>query len=37
VAFNAAKELQDKELFLALARAALNLGNFEIPEKCYQL
>lgn len=37
VAFNAAKELQDKDLFITLAQAALNLGNFEIPEKCYQI
>jgi len=35
VAFEAAKEIQEKELFLKLAVTAINLGNSEIPEKCF--
>lgn len=37
VGFETAKELNEKELFLRLASTALVLGNYEIPEKCYQL
>lgn len=36
VGLETAKELKDKELFNKLAQTALALGNFEIPEKCYQ-
>lgn len=37
VAFEAAKELNDRDLFPRLSAAAANLGNWEIPEKCYQM
>jgi hypothetical protein len=35
VGFETAKELNEKELFMKLAKTALALGNYEIPEKCY--
>jgi len=37
VAFDAAKELKEKDLFNRLAQTALSLGNLEITEKCYQV
>lgn len=37
VAFDAAKELKEKDNFLKLAQTALLLGNYEITEKCYQI
>ena len=37
VAFEAAKELKEKDNFNKLAQTALQLGNLEITEKCYQL
>ena len=37
VAFEAAKELKEKDNFLRLAQTALILGNYEITEKCYQI
>jgi coatomer protein complex subunit alpha (xenin) len=36
VGFETAKELKEKELFIKLAQTALALGNYEIPEKCFQ-
>lgn len=36
VAFEAAKELKDNELFIKLAQTATTLGNYDITEKCYQ-
>jgi len=35
VAFDAAKELKEKDNFLKLAQTALMLGQYEITEKCY--
>ena len=35
VAFDAAKELKEKDNFIKLAQTALILGNYEITEKCY--
>ena len=35
IAFDAAKELKEKDNFLKLAQTALLLGNYEITEKCY--
>ncbi len=35
VAFDAAKELKEKDLFNRLAATALSLGSLEITEKCY--
>jgi coatomer subunit alpha len=29
--------LKEKDLFLKLAQTALALGNYEIPERCYQI
>ena len=37
VAFDAAKDLKEKDLFGRLAQTALSLGNLDITEKCYQL
>lgn len=37
VAFEAAKEIKDKDNFSRLAQTALSLGNLEITEKCYQI
>lgn len=37
VAFEAAKELKEKDNFLRLAQTAMALGNYEITEKCYQI
>lgn len=37
VAFDAAKELNEKDCFMKLAQTAMALGNYEITEKCYQL
>lgn len=37
VGFETAKELKEKDLFLKLAQTALALGNYEIPEKCFQI
>lgn len=37
MAFDAAKELNEKECFIKLAQTAMALGNYEITEKCYQL
>jgi coatomer protein complex subunit alpha (xenin) len=37
VAFEAAKEIKDKDNFNKLSLAALSLGNLEITEKCYQI
>jgi coatomer subunit alpha len=37
VAFEAAKELKEGPLFTKLSAVATSLGNYEIPEKCYQL
>jgi coatomer subunit alpha len=37
VGLETAKQLKEKDLFLKLAQTALALGNYEIPEKCYQL
>ena len=35
VAFEAAKEIKEKDNFARLAQTALLLGNLEITEKCY--
>lgn len=35
VAFEAAKELKEKDNFLKLAQTATVLGNYEITEKCF--
>lgn len=35
IAFEAAKELQQKDNFLKLAQTAQLLGNYEITEKCF--
>jgi coatomer protein complex subunit alpha (xenin) len=35
VAFDSAKEINDKDCWLKLAQTAMALGNYEIPEKCY--
>ena len=35
VAFEAAKELKDKDNFMKLAQTAQMLGNYDITEKCY--
>jgi len=37
VAFEAGKELKEKDLFNRLAQTALQLGNLDITEKCYQI
>jgi coatomer protein complex subunit alpha (xenin) len=37
VAFEAARELNEKELFMRLSATAISLGNYEIPEKCFQI
>ena len=37
VAFDAAKELKEKDNFLKLSQCAQLLGNYEIVEKCYQI
>lgn len=37
VAFDSAKDLQDKDCFTKLAQTATALGNYEITEKCYQI
>ena len=37
VAFDSAKDLNDKECFNKLAQTAMALGNYEITEKCYQI
>ena len=37
VAFEAAKEIKEKDNFTRLAQTALLLGNLEITEKCYQI
>lgn len=37
VAFDAAKELKEKDNFLKLAQTALLLGSYDITEKCYQM
>jgi len=37
VAFDSAKELQDKDCYNKLAQTAMALGNYEITEKCYQI
>lgn len=37
VAFEAAKEIKEKDNFLRLAQTALALGNLEVAEKCYQI
>lgn len=37
MAFDAAKELKEKDNFLKLAQTAMALGNYEITEKCYQI
>lgn len=37
VAFDTAKELEEPCNFLKLSQAAINLGNYEIPEKCFQI
>ena len=37
VAFDAAKEIKEKDNFNKLAQTALMLGNLEITEKCYQI
>lgn len=29
--------MKDKDLFNKLSAAAISLGNYEIPEKCFQL
>jgi coatomer protein complex subunit alpha (xenin) len=36
VAFEAAKEIKEKDNFMRLAQTAILLGNLEITEKCYQ-
>ena len=36
VAFEAAKEIKEKDNFMRLAQTAILLGNVEITEKCYQ-
>jgi len=36
VAFDAAQELKDNELFIKLAQTATSLGNYDITEKCLQ-
>lgn len=35
IAFEAAKELKEKDNFLKLAQTALVLGEYDITEKCY--
>jgi len=37
IAFEAAKEIKEKDLFCRLAATALSLGNLEVTEKCYQI
>lgn len=37
IAFESARELKEKDLFVKLSAAAISLGNYEIPEKCFQL
>lgn len=37
IAFEAAKELKEKDNFLKLAQTALLLGGYDITEKCYQI
>lgn len=37
VGFETAKELKEKDLFVKLAQTAMALGNYEIPEKCFQI
>ena len=37
VAFEAAKEIKEKDNFMRLAQTALLLGNQDITEKCYQI
>ena len=37
VAFDSAKDLNDKECFNKLAQTSMALGNYEITEKCYQI
>ena len=29
--------MKEKDLFIKLSSAAISLGNYEIPEKCFQL
>ena len=36
IAFDAAKELKEKDNFLKLAQTATALGQYDIVEKCYQ-
>ena len=36
VAFEAAQELKEPKLFENLAKTAINLGNYNFSEKCYQ-
>lgn len=35
VAYDAAMELKDPEMFERLAQTAITLGNYDITEKCY--
>jgi hypothetical protein len=37
VAFDAAKELKQKDNFLRLAQSAMLLGNYDVVEKSYQI
>ena len=37
VAFEAAREIKEKDNFVKLAQTALLLGNLEVTEKCYQI